>query len=66
MSRQLEITYKVSAIGRPEQQRRTVAALGLRKLHQTVRQPDNPSIRGMINRIQHLVTWKEIEEGEGT
>lgn len=64
MPRQLEITYTSSAIGRHKQQRRTVQALGLRKLHQSVRHPDNPSIRGMIQTVQHLVTWREVEEGE--
>jgi large subunit ribosomal protein L30 len=64
MARLLEITYTRSAIGRPQQQRLTLRALGLRRLHQTVRQPDNPSTRGMVRSIQHLVTWSEVEEGE--
>jgi large subunit ribosomal protein L30 len=66
MAKQLEITYTSSAIGRPERQRRTVAALGLRRLHQTVRLPDNPSVRGMVASIGHLVTWREVEESEET
>ena len=61
MARLLEITYAKSATGRPERQRRTVRALGLRKLHQTVRQRDDETIRGMVNAVQHLVTWREIE-----
>jgi len=64
MARLLEITYTRSAIGRPGQQRRTLRALGLRRLHQTVRLPDNPSTRGMVRSIQHLVTWSEVEEAE--
>jgi large subunit ribosomal protein L30 len=64
MPKLLEITYSRSAIGRSMRQRRTVEALGLRRLHQTVRQPDNPSIRGMIHSIQHLLTWREVEESE--
>lgn len=59
----LEVTYTRSAIGRSQRQRRTVQALGLRKLHDTVRHDDNPTIRGMINAVQHLVTWREVEEG---
>ena len=46
-------------IGRPEDQRETVEALGLRKLNQTVEQQDNAAIRGMINKVAHLVTVKE-------
>jgi large subunit ribosomal protein L30 len=61
---QLEITYTRSAIGSPERQRRTVEALGLRRLNQTVRHADNPTIRGMIESVRHLVTWREVEEGQ--
>ncbi len=61
MSR-LKITLIRSPIGRNETQKRTVRALGLRRLHQTVYQPDNPSIRGMIARIPHLLTVEVIEE----
>jgi large subunit ribosomal protein L30 len=46
-------------IGRPEDQRVTVNTLGLRKMHQTVVQEDNPAIRGMITKVAHLVTVKE-------
>jgi large subunit ribosomal protein L30 len=60
MAKQLQITLKRSLIGRPERQRVTVRTLGLRKLHQTVVQPDNPAIRGMINQVKHLVEVKEI------
>jgi large subunit ribosomal protein L30 len=57
----LEITLKRSPIGRPEDQRVTVRTLGLRKLHQTVVHNDTPQIRGMINKVSHLVEVKEIE-----
>jgi large subunit ribosomal protein L30 len=60
----LEITYRRSAIGRPERQRRTIAALGLHRLHETVRQPDNESIRGMVASVHHLVEWREVESNE--
>lgn len=66
MARFLEITYSRSAIGRPERQKRTVAALGLKKLHSTVRQEDTPTIRGMVESVRHLVTWREVEENENT
>jgi large subunit ribosomal protein L30 len=59
MANKLEITLTRSVIGRPQDQRETVKALGLRKMHQTVEQQDNPAIRGMINKVAHLVTVKE-------
>ena len=59
MANKLEITLTRSLIGRPEDQRETVKALGLRKIHQTVEHEDNAAIRGMINKVSHLVTVKE-------
>lgn len=61
MAKQLEITLTRSPIGRPKDQRVTVRTLGLRKLHQTVVHKDNPAIRGMIRKVSHLVTVKEID-----
>lgn len=61
MAKQLQITLKRSLIGRPETQRRTVASLGLRKLHQSVTHNDNAAIRGMVNQVSHLIEVKEIE-----
>jgi len=61
---QLKITLKRSPIGYDKTQKRTVRALGLRRLNQTVLQPDNPSIRGMIARIPHLLQVEVIEEVE--
>ncbi|XJZ27456.1 50S ribosomal protein L30 [Bacillota bacterium Lsc_1132] len=59
MANKLEITLTRSLIGRSEDQRETVKALGLRKVNQTVEQQDNAAIRGMINKVAHLVTVKE-------
>jgi large subunit ribosomal protein L30 len=59
MANKLEITLTRSVIGRPQGQRETVKALGLRKVNQTVEQQDNPAIRGMITKVAHLVTVKE-------
>ncbi|GHI00479.1 50S ribosomal protein L30 [Neobacillus kokaensis] len=59
MANKLVITLSKSVIGRPQDQRKTVEALGLRKLNQTVEQQDNAAIRGMINKVAHLVTVKE-------
>jgi large subunit ribosomal protein L30 len=56
----LRITLVRSTIGRPADQGRTIASLGLRKLNSTVERPDNPSIRGMVSKIRHLVTVEEL------
>ena len=55
----LRITLVRSPIGYNIKQKRTVRALGLRKINQTVEQPDAPEIRGMITKIQHLVKVEE-------
>lgn len=57
----LQITLKRSLIGRPENQRKTVQTLGLRKTNSTVVKEDNPAIRGMINTVSHLVEVKEVQ-----
>jgi large subunit ribosomal protein L30 len=57
----LRITLVRSTIGRPADQGRTVASLGLRRLHHTVERPDNDSIRGMVNKIRHLVVVEETQ-----
>lgn len=62
MAKKLAITLKRSMIGRPEAHRVTLRTLGLRKREQTVIQPDNPAIRGMIFQVKHLVEVKEIDE----
>lgn len=58
----LRITYKKSTIGYSKDQKQTVYALGLRKLNQVVVKPDNPAIRGMIFKVQHLVTVEEVAD----
>ncbi|HLE15817.1 MAG TPA: 50S ribosomal protein L30 [Anaerolineales bacterium] len=50
-----------SPIGFPERQKRTVRALGLRRLNQTVVHVDGPTVRGMISRVSHLVRVEENE-----
>lgn len=59
MANKLQITLKRSVIGRPEDQRVTVRTLGLKKTNQTVVHEDNAAIRGMINKVSHLVSVKE-------
>ena len=62
----LRITLVRSTIGRPADQGRTVASLGLRKLNASVERPDNPSIRGMVTKIRHLVEVEELAATSGT
>lgn len=64
--RMLKITLVRSLIGRPEKHRRTVRALGLKRLHHTVIHRDVPEIRGMIRQVQHLLRvepWDAEREG---
>ncbi len=56
----LRITWVKSGIGYAKNQKDTVRALGLRRLHHTVEQQDVPSIRGMIHKVQHLVSVEEV------
>ena len=56
----LEITLVKSPIGYSARQKGTVRALGLRKMGQTVQQKDTSVVRGMINKVQHLVEVKEL------
>lgn len=51
----MKITLIRSTINRPKNQKATIAALGLRKLNQTVEKPDNEAVRGMIKKVAHLV-----------
>jgi large subunit ribosomal protein L30 len=62
MPRKLRIRQTKSAIGRGEKQKRTVRALGLRRMHQVVVVEDTPQIRGMVNKVRHLVEVEEIGE----
>ena len=57
----LKITLTKSLIGRLEKQKRTIEALGLKKIHQTVVKPDNAQTRGMIFVVKHLVEVEEVK-----
>lgn len=57
--KQLRVELVRSPAGRLEKQQRTVEALGLRKLHQSVTVADTPAMRGMINTVSHLVSVTE-------
>ncbi|MBZ0300180.1 MAG: 50S ribosomal protein L30 [Anaerolineae bacterium] len=62
MSKMLRITLVRSPIGYTKDQKATAKALGLRKLQATVTLADTPSIRGMVNKISHLLAVEEVEE----
>jgi len=55
----LRITYVKSAIGYSERQKATVRALGFHRLNEVVVHEDNPTIRGMLLRVDHLVRVEE-------
>lgn len=60
MAEKLKITLVKSTIGAVPKNRKTVEALGLRKLNHTVEMPDNDAVRGMIRQVRHLVKVEEI------
>lgn len=55
----LKITWVKSDIGFPKDQKATVKALGLRRLHQTVEHKDSPALRGMLSKVIHLLKIEE-------
>jgi large subunit ribosomal protein L30 len=55
MSKKIKIKYVSSAIGREQSQKDTIRSLGFTKLNQVREIVDNPAVRGMINKISHLV-----------
>ena len=58
--KKLRITYVKSAIGYSERQKATIRTLGLRKLNQSVVHDDNPVVRGMLAKVNHLVRVEEV------
>jgi large subunit ribosomal protein L30 len=56
----LRITWRKSAIGYRQSQKDTIHKLGLRRLNQTVEQEDSPALRGMLEKVAHLV---DVEGG---
>lgn len=62
MTKKLKITQVRSIIERPKTQKLTIAALGLGRPNYSVVKTDTPQIRGMINKVSHLVKFEEIEE----
>jgi large subunit ribosomal protein L30 len=58
----LKIKMVKSEIGRPEKQRKILRGMGLNKLNSTVTLSDTPQVRGMINKVIHLVSVEESKE----
>jgi large subunit ribosomal protein L30 len=56
----IRVTQVRSAINRPKRQKRTIEALGLKKLHQTKEFEANPAILGMVEKVKHLLKVEEI------
>ncbi len=63
-AKMLRVTLVRSPIGYSKEQKATVRALGLRRLHQTVEHEDTPAVRGMIRKVIHLVRVEEQESHE--
>ncbi|MEE8279961.1 MAG: 50S ribosomal protein L30 [Alphaproteobacteria bacterium] len=58
--RTLKVTQTASPIGRKKDQRQTLIGLGLNKMNRTRELPDTPAVRGMIDKVRHLV---RVDEG---
>ena len=62
ISVRLKVTQVRSVIGRPKPQRDTIRGLGLKRIHDVVVKEDRPEIRGMLNKVSHLVEVEEVTE----
>jgi large subunit ribosomal protein L30 len=60
MSGKINITLKKSMVGRPEKHRKVLRGMGLTRINKTVQLENTPAIRGMIEKVSHLVTAEEI------
>lgn len=58
----LKLTQVRSVIDRPADQKRTVRALGLHRMNDTVVKDDRPEIRGMVRKVAHLLRVEEVDE----
>jgi len=57
----IKVTQVKSAIKKPVRQKRTLEALGIRKLHQTIEVEATPQILGMVQKVSHLVVVEEVK-----
>ena len=60
----IKVKWRRSVIGRTDDQKKTIQALGFRRLNQSLTLPDRPEIRGMIHRVSHLLEILEGSERE--
>ena len=60
MPKTIKITQVKSVIGSPQNQRRTVRALGLKRINDTVQQEETDVIRGMVFKVKHLIRVEEV------
>jgi large subunit ribosomal protein L30 len=60
---QLKVTQVRSVIDRPKDQKDTIRRLGLHRMNDSVIKDDRPDIRGMIDKVRHLVSVEEVQEG---
>jgi large subunit ribosomal protein L30 len=58
--KKIKVTQVRSGIGRPMRQKRTLEALGLKRIRQTVEHDATPQIIGMVNKVKHLVNVEEV------
>jgi large subunit ribosomal protein L30 len=56
----IRITQIKSKIGQPERQKKILAALGIKKMHQTVEHEDTPQILGMVHKLKHLLKVENV------
>ena len=59
-TKRLRLTLVRSPLGYSQKHKATVAALGLRRLHQTVEQADTPQLRDMLTKMEHLMKMEEV------
>ncbi len=59
--KRLKITLKRSTISTRKRQRDTLTTLGLKRINDSVERDDSPSVRGMINKVSHLIEVEEVE-----
>ena len=57
----IRVTKVKSKIGRPERQKRTILALGLKKMNQTVEHEATPQVLGMVKKVAHLLKVEEVK-----
>jgi large subunit ribosomal protein L30 len=57
----LKVVLRRSWIGRPERQREALRGLGLKRLNQERVLVDSPAVRGLVNRVEHLVEWSVVD-----